>query len=97
MLFKKKNDPNSPVQIAVAPNEMVANIWKDVLEANGIRCLFKSINLVESMYTAPITLRFQVMVMPQDVEKAQEFLAPFLENPEAIEDAADKRDISNIE
>ena len=27
MLFKKKNDPNAPLQIAVAPNEIVANIW----------------------------------------------------------------------
>jgi hypothetical protein len=85
MLFKKKNDPNSPVQIAVAPNEMLANIWKDALEENGIHCLLKSINLVASMYTAPITLQYQVMVMPREAEKAREILIPFLENPEPSE------------
>lgn len=92
MLFKKKNDPNSPVQIAVAPNEMVANIWKDVLEENSIHCLLKSINLVASMYTAPITLQYQVMVMPQDVEKARELLVPFLENSDLSEDKTENRD-----
>ncbi len=90
MLFKKKNDPNSPVQIAVASNEMIAHIWKDVLEQNSIPCLLKSINLVTSMYTAPITLQYQVMVMPVNAEKARELLAPFLENPDQEEqDPAD--------
>ena len=92
MLFKKKNDPNSPVRIAVAPNEMVANIWKDVLEENGIHCLLKSINLVESMYTAPITLQYQVMVMPQAVEKARQLLVPFLENSDLREEETENQD-----
>jgi hypothetical protein len=92
MLFKKKNDPNSPVQIAVAPNEMVANIWKDVLEENGIHCLLKSINLVASMYTAPITLQSQLMVMPQDVAKARELLVPFLENSDLSKDKTENQE-----
>lgn len=93
MLFKKKNDPNSPVQIAVAPNEMVANIWKDVLEENGIHCLLKSINLVESMYTAPITLQYQVMVISLDVEKARELLVPFLENSDLSDEETENQDV----
>jgi hypothetical protein len=97
MLFKKKNDPNAPVQVGVAPNEMVANIWKDVLAENGIQCLLKSINLVASMYTAPITLQYQVMVMPRDAEKARDVLAPFLENPGSFEDLPDQTDSPNTE
>ena len=97
MLFKKKNDPNAPVQVGIAPNEMVANIWKDVLAENGIQCLLKSINLVESMYTAPITLQYQVMVMPRDEVKAREALTPFLENPDSFEDAPDQSDESKPE
>jgi hypothetical protein len=97
MLFKKKNNPNSPVQVAVAPNEMVANIWKSVLEDNGVHCFQKSINLVASMYTAPITLQYQIMVMPLNAEKARELLAPFLENPDSFEDDVDKPEDSGIE
>jgi hypothetical protein len=91
MLFKKRNDPNSPVQIAVAPNEIVAKIWENVLKDNGIPCFLKSINLVESMYTAPITLQFKVMVMPSNLEKAKELLAPFLEDSGTDEDGREKQ------
>jgi hypothetical protein len=85
-VFKKKSDPHAPVQVAVAPNEVVGSIWKDVLEENGIQCFLKSINLVASMYTAPITMQVEVMVKPEDAEKAREILTPFLENPDLIQD-----------
>ena len=67
------------VRIAVAPNEMVANIWKDVLAENGIQCLLQSLNLVESMYASPITLRYAVLVLASEAEKAREILTPFWE------------------
>lgn len=73
------------VWVATAPNEVVAKIWKDALEENGIQCLLKAENLVESMYTSPITLRFRVMVLASDEKRAREVLAPFLEEEEARE------------
>lgn len=67
------------VHIATAPNEIVATLWEDVLRENGIKCLLKSINLVTSMYTSPITLQFEVMVLASEAEKAREVLAPFMD------------------
>jgi hypothetical protein len=58
------------VLIATAPNEIVANLWKEALIENRIKCLLRSVNLVESMYTAPITLQYQVLVLNSDAEKA---------------------------
>ncbi len=54
------------VLIATAPNEIVANLWKEALIENRIKCLLRSVNLVESMYTAPITLQYQVLVLNSD-------------------------------
>jgi hypothetical protein len=66
------------VHIANAPNEAVANIWKDILEDNHIHCLLRSKNLVSSMYTSPITLQYEVLVLASDAEKAKELLTPFI-------------------
>jgi hypothetical protein len=85
MSSKPDKGKESLVQVAVAPNEIVANIWKDVLEENGIRPLLQGINLVESMYTAPITLRYRVMVLSSDADKAREVLTPFIEAEESSE------------
>ncbi|HSW56962.1 MAG TPA: DUF2007 domain-containing protein [Dehalococcoidales bacterium] len=82
MSFKKKRNSDPPVQIAIAPDEMVASIWKSVLEENGVPCFLKSINLAESIYVSPLTLRYQIMVMPENAAKAQELLAPFVESQE---------------
>ena len=67
------------VRIATAPNEIVADLWKDVLAENDIKCLLKSINLVASMYTSPITLQYEILVLASDAQKAKEILTPFME------------------
>ena len=66
------------VHITTAPNEIVANLWKAVLAENGIHCLLKSINLVASLYTSPITLQYEILVLSSDAEKAREILTPFI-------------------
>jgi hypothetical protein len=79
-MFQRDEKGKEPlVHIATAPNEIVANMWKDALAENGIKCLLKSINLVTSMYTSPYTLQFEVMVLASDAEKAKDILTPFLE------------------
>ncbi len=75
------------VSVATAPNEVVANLWKDALEQNGIKCLLKSINLVTSFYTSPITEQFEVLVLASDAKKAREVLTPFLEESESSSDS----------
>lgn len=79
MSSKDEKGKEPLVHIATAPNEIVANVWKDALAENGIKCLLKSINLVASMYTSPYTLQFEVLVLASDAEKARETLTPFLE------------------
>jgi hypothetical protein len=80
--MSSKNDKGKEplVRIATAPNEMVASLWKDVLAENDIKCLMKSINLVASMYTSPITLQYEILVLASDAEKAREILTPFIED-----------------
>jgi hypothetical protein len=75
----KNSAEDIPVEAAIAPNEIVASIWKSALEENGIACFLKGINFAESLYTAPITLRFQVMVKTSDLARAREILTPFME------------------
>ena len=71
---KEEKGKEPLVHIAIAPNEMVANLWKDALQENGVKCLLRSINLVTSIYTSPITNQYEVLVLASDAEKAREIL-----------------------
>ncbi len=86
MSSKNERGKEPLVHIATAPNEMVANLWKDVLTENGIKCLLKSINLVTSLYTSPFTLQYEVQVLASDAEKAREILTPFIEEENQNQD-----------
>ena len=74
---EKFNEPL--VYIATARNEIVANMWKDALAENGIKCLLRSANLITSVYASPIANQYEVLVLASDAEKAKEILTPFLE------------------
>jgi len=81
ILFLTHEKFNEPlVYIATAPNEIVANMWKDALEENGIKCLLRSANLITSVYALPIANQYEVLVLASDAEKAKEILTPFLED-----------------
>jgi hypothetical protein len=67
------------VYIARAQNEVVASLWKEVLEDNGIHPLLKSINLVTSLYVSPANIQYEIHVLESDADKAREILTPFLE------------------
>ena len=82
MASKSEKGKEPLVRIGIARNEIIANIWKDALAENGINCLLRSINLVTSMYTSPITLQYEVLVLASDAEKAREVLTPFVEEEE---------------
>lgn len=67
------------VFLANAPNEVVANLWKGVLEENGIQSMLKSVNLATSLYVSMSMLQYEIYVLAEDEEKAREILTPFFE------------------
>jgi len=67
------------VYVASAPNDIIANLWKGILEDNGIHPFLKSINLMTSIYVSPANLQREIYVLASEAEKAREVLAPFLE------------------
>jgi hypothetical protein len=67
------------VCIATAPNEMIANLWKDVLKDNGIHSLLKSTSFMDSAQYAHNVFPYQIYVLASEAEKAKEVLLPFLE------------------
>ncbi len=87
MSLKDEKGKEPLVKIATAPNEIVANLWKDVLAENGIKCLLRSVNLVASMYTSPITLQYEVLVLSSEAKKATDILTPFIEEENQSEKA----------
>ncbi len=73
---KKKNDPIVP--IAIAPNEITAKMWEDILKEEGIRCVLSSSSpgaSVTLVFYAPIT----ILVLLSEAKRAKQILAPFLE------------------
>ena len=63
------------VRIAVAPDELVAHLWKGVLEDSGVKCLLKNTDYLSVMsggLAAPYSI--QVFVLRRDAEKARRVL-----------------------
>jgi hypothetical protein len=61
------------VLLASAPNEIEAELWKGILEDNGIHSMIKvpgSLNI----YMPSIALKHELYVLEQEVEKAREIL-----------------------
>jgi hypothetical protein len=74
---KGKNEPL--VFIARAPNEIVATMWKGILEENGVQSMLKSVSFMESAQYAHNLFPFDIFVLDSDAGKAKEILTPFLE------------------
>ncbi len=70
------------VYIATAPNEVVANFWKGILDDNGIKNMLKSVNLVASLYVSLSMTQYEIYVLPEEADKAREILKPFIEAEE---------------
>jgi hypothetical protein len=73
------------VHIATAPNEMIVNIWKDVLAENGIHALLKSVDLIA--YTSPMGLQYELQVLESEAIQAKEILAPFIDDTDSGSDS----------
>jgi hypothetical protein len=66
------------VQVAVAPNEIVAALWQGALEEEGIPVLIKVLGLGYA-YWSPFVADRALFVRRQDAERAKEILASLSE------------------
>lgn len=68
------------VSIAVAPNEIVAGMWKGLLDEQGIPCMIKRVgSLLHSRYYSPGVGNCEIMIKPSQAKKAFQILEPFLD------------------
>jgi hypothetical protein len=62
------------VQVAVAPNYVIASLWASVLEEEGIHCLVRGSDLMAAMYMLPMNATHQLYVVESQAEQAKEIL-----------------------
>jgi hypothetical protein len=64
--------PHRLVKIAVAHDEVEANVWKDALEQDGITPYIKSLDPLTSFGVAPsLPASLEVYVLPEDEKRAR--------------------------
>lgn len=67
--------PHRLVKIAVAHDELEANIFKDALEQEGVTPYVKSLDPLTPFGVAPsLPASFEVYVLPQDEKRARRIL-----------------------
>lgn len=65
-------EPHRLVKIAVAHDELEANVWKDALEQDGITPYVKSLDPLTPFGVAPsLPSSFEVYVLAQDEKRAR--------------------------
>ncbi len=65
-------NPDRLVKIAVAHDEVEANIWKDALEQDGIMPYVKSLDPLTPFGVAPsLPASLEVYVLPKDEKRAR--------------------------
>ena len=84
-----KNRKEPLEQIAIAPDEITANIWKDVLAQNGIQCVLQSHHLEAAIYLSALKMDFGILVLKSQSIRAREILQTFQQ-----EDPLNKTDTS---
>ena len=74
--------PHRLVKIAVAHDELEANVWKDALEQDGVRPYVKSLDPLTPFGVAPILpASFEVYVLAQDEKRARWILGRLQSSP----------------
>jgi hypothetical protein len=73
----ESTEESRAVQIATAPNEAIAAMWKDVLEDEGIVVMLKPGGAGYALGYAALSEHF-VYVRDDQAEQAREILADFL-------------------
>ncbi len=71
-------EPHRLVKIAVAHDELEANVWKDALEQESITPYVKSLDPLTPFGVAPsLPASFEVYVLAQDEKRARRILGQF--------------------
>jgi hypothetical protein len=73
------------VHIATAADEVMASLWKEVLEDEGIRSMVKRSDLAAAMYSLPFNTQCEVYVLASDAERAKEILESLEEEGQSSE------------
>jgi hypothetical protein len=73
--LKNRREPLE--QIAIAPDEITANIWKDVLAQDGIDCVLQSRHLEEAIYLSTLKMDFAILVLKSQAIRARDILQTF--------------------
>jgi len=63
--------PDDLVRLAIASDEIEANIWRDALEQEGIRPLVRSRSPIASMGGGALFETFEVLVLARDEKRAR--------------------------
>ena len=71
----------SLVMIAVAHDEIEVNVWRDLLEKEGIATFIRSTDPLTSFGVAPLPGSLQVFVRARDQKRARWLLGDSAENP----------------
>jgi hypothetical protein len=68
----------SMVHIATAPNEIEAQLWKGILEDNGIYSMVRTTESL-NLYISPMSLKHELYVLESDEEQARNILGDISE------------------
>jgi len=66
------------VHIATAPNELEAQLWKGILEDNGIYSMVRTTESL-NLYISPMSLQHELYVLESDEENARNILGDISE------------------
>jgi hypothetical protein len=76
----RERDPLA--KVASALTEPEAQMWRELLENNGIPAMLKNVNPLSVTQTFPSAFGdFDIYVKQSDLERAEEVLAPLRERP----------------
>lgn len=68
---------DEPVQLAIAPNEVIAGMWVSELEAEGIYAFARPLGPGFGAWASVATFEHEVIVRSADLERARTVLAVF--------------------
>lgn len=66
-----------PVQLAIAPNEVIAGMWVSELEAEGIIAFARPLGPGMGAWASVATFEHEVIVRSSDLERARTVLEVF--------------------
>ncbi|MBM4445619.1 MAG: zinc-ribbon domain-containing protein [Chloroflexi bacterium] len=62
------------VYVATAPDEVLASLWKGILEEEGIPSLIRRSDLTAAMYVLPGNTRCEIHVLASEAQRARDIL-----------------------